>query len=409
MSDDIRFNSIPEAIEDISAGKMIIVVDDEDRENEGDFIMAAEKITPEAVNFMTTHGRGLVCVSLTEERIAKLELNQMVPNNTARLGTRFTVSVDALEGTTTGISAGDRAITIATLVDDEAVAADLGRPGHIFPLQSVTGGVLRRAGHTEGSVDLARLAGLKPAGVLCEIMAEDGSMARVPALMKMAKQFDLKIVTVHDLIAFRQANEKLVERTTTVKLPTDFGEFDLHMYRSEVGNNNHLALVCGDVSGVENILVRVHSQCLTGDVFASRRCDCGGQLKAAMKMVQSVGQGVILYMRQEGRGIGLANKLKAYALQDNGRDTVEANEELGFNADLRDYGIGAQILVDLGLSTIRLLTNNPKKVIGLDGYGLTITERLPIQMPPNSHNHRYLETKRDKLGHLLTLGETKLK
>jgi 3,4-dihydroxy 2-butanone 4-phosphate synthase/GTP cyclohydrolase II len=403
MTSEFTFNSIPEALEDIRQGEMIIVVDDEDRENEGDLVMAAEKITPEAVNFMTAFGRGLVCVSLTADRLEKLELAPMVNDNTARLGTRFTVSVDAFEGTTTGISAQDRAVTIEKLVNENTQPSDLGRPGHIFPLQAIDGGVLRRAGHTEASVDLARLAGLNPAGVLCEIMDDDGSMARVPKLMEFAKKHGLKIVTIHDLILYRRLKEKLVERITSVKLPTQFGDFDLYMYRSKVGRNEHLALVCGDVRGKENVLVRVHSQCLTGDVFSSCRCDCGGQLHAAMRQVQEEGQGVVLYMRQEGRGIGLANKLLAYALQDEGLDTVEANEKLGFKADLRDYGIGAQILVDLGLTTIKLMTNNPKKVVGLEGYGLKIVERVPLEQPTTTYNHRYLETKRDKLGHLLEL------
>ena len=403
MSDNIQFNSITEAIEEFRAGRMIIVVDDEDRENEGDLVMAAEKVTPEAVNFMTQYGRGLVCVPLTQERLDELDLNPMVNNNTARLGTRFTVSVDALEGTTTGISAADRAITIQMLVADDAKPEDLGRPGHIFPLQAVSGGVLRRAGHTEASIDLARLAGLKPAGVLCEIMNDDGSMSRVPELMDFARKFDLKIITIRDLIAFRNHAERLVEKITEVEMPTEFGDFTLHMYRSEVDEHHHLALVKGDVKGAKNVLVRVHSQCLTGDVFGSCRCDCGEQLHAAMEMISEAGQGVVLYMRQEGRGIGLVNKLKAYALQDKGRDTVEANVELGFKPDIRDYGIGAQILVDLGLTSIELLTNNPKKVIGLKGYGLEIVKRVPLEMKPSRHNHRYLATKRDKMGHLLEL------
>ena len=403
MNDHYKFNTIPEAIEDIKAGKYVIVVDDEDRENEGDLIMAAEKITPEAVNFFAMHGRGLICVCLTEERIEQLRLHPMVENNTAKLGTRFTVSVDAVEGTTTGISAYDRAITIRTIVDDKSRPEDLARPGHIFPIQALKGGVLARAGHTEASTDLARLAGLKPIGVLCEIMDDDGTMKRVPKLMEFAAKYKLKIITIRDLIAYRHKTEMLVKRVTSVRLPTAYGDFNLHLYKSDVDDHHHLALTKGDVSGKKNVLVRVHSMCLTGDVFGSSRCDCGNQLHAAMEMVEKEGLGVILYMRQEGRGIGLANKILAYELQDNGRDTVEANEELGFEADLRDYGIGAQILADLGLSSIRLLTNNPKKVIGLKGYGLEIVERLPIQINPNNFNLGYLETKRDKLGHLLNL------
>jgi len=406
MTEDIKFNTIPEAVEDIRQGKFIVVVDDEDRENEGDLIMAAEKATPEAINFFAKYGRGLVCVPMTGERIEKLKLHPMVEVNTARLGTRFTVSVDALEGTTTGISAFDRAVTIQKLVADDTEPEDLGRPGHIFPLRALKGGVLTRAGHTEASVDLARLAGLKPMGVLCEIMDDDGTMARVPKLYEFAKKNDLKLITVHDLIAYRRQNEKLVHKVTTVSMPTRHGNFTMHMYKSDIDNHHHLALVKGEVAGKDNILVRVHSQCLTGDVFGSSRCDCGDQLRAAMEMVEKEGAGVILYMRQEGRGIGLANKILAYHLQDNGRDTVEANEDLGFKDDLRDYGIGAQILVDLGLSSIRLLTNNPKKVIGLKGYGLEIIERVAIQMEPSRFNLRYLETKRDKMGHFLKLKKT---
>ncbi|UCG62038.1 MAG: bifunctional 3,4-dihydroxy-2-butanone-4-phosphate synthase/GTP cyclohydrolase II [Candidatus Zixiibacteriota bacterium] len=403
MNDKYKFNTIPEAIADIRAGKHVIVVDDEDRENEGDLIMAAEKVTPEAINFFATHGRGLICVLLTEERIEQLKLHPMVENNTAKLGTRFTVSVDAVNGTTTGISAYDRAVTIQTIVDDNSRPEDLARPGHIFPIKALKGGVLSRAGHTEASTDLARLAGLKPVGVLCEIMDDDGTMKRVPQLMEFARKYDLKIITIKDLIAYRRVTEKLVQLVTTVKLPTAFGDFKLHLYKSDIDDHHHLALTKGEVAGKKDVLVRVHSMCLTGDVFGSSRCDCGNQLHAAMEMVEKEGLGVILYMRQEGRGIGLANKILAYELQDNGRDTVEANEELGFDADLRDYGIGAQILADLGLSSIRLLTNNPRKVIGLKGYGLEIVERIPIQVRPNKINMGYLETKRDKLGHLLNL------
>ncbi|UCD63349.1 MAG: bifunctional 3,4-dihydroxy-2-butanone-4-phosphate synthase/GTP cyclohydrolase II [Candidatus Zixiibacteriota bacterium] len=403
MNDKYKFHTIPEAIEDIKDGRFIIVVDDEDRENEGDLIMAAEKITPESVNFFAKHGRGLVCVCLTEDKIEQLRLHPMVDNNTAKLGTRFTVSVDAVRGTTTGISAYDRAITIQAIADDSTQPEDLARPGHIFPIQALKGGVLSRAGHTEASTDLARLAGLKPMGVLCEIMDDDGTMKRVPKLMEFAAEHDLKIITIRDLIAYRHQTEKLVRRVSTVELPTAYGDFQLHLYQSDIDDHHHLALTRGDVFGKKDVLVRVHSQCLTGDVFRSRRCDCGNQLHRAMEMVEKEGVGVILYMRQEGRGIGLANKIRAYELQDHGRDTVEANEELGFEADLRDYGIGAQILVDLGLSSIRLLTNNPRKVIGLTGYGLEIVERLPIQINPNAFNQGYLETKRDKLGHILNL------
>jgi 3,4-dihydroxy 2-butanone 4-phosphate synthase / GTP cyclohydrolase II len=403
MNEDFRFDEIAEAIEDIRLGKCVIVVDDEDRENEGDLIMAAEKATPEMINFFVTHGRGLVCVPMTEDALHRLELDQMVFKNTALLGTRFTVSVDALEGTTTGISAPDRAQTIQVLANPDSRPEDLGRPGHIFPLKALTGGVLTRAGHTEASVDLARLAGLRPAGVLCEIMDDDGSMARLPRLIQMAGQFNLKLISVRGLIEYRRRIEKLVNRVTTVMLPTQFGDFKLHLYHSEVDEHHHLALERGDVAGKKNVLVRVHSSCLTGDVLGSLRCDCGSQLHEAMRQIDNEGLGVLVYMRQEGRGIGLANKILAYKLQEEGKDTVEANNELGFEADLRDYGVGAQILADLGLTSIRLLTNNPRKVVGLQGYGLEITERLPIEVPASEHAVRYLETKRDKLGHLLSL------
>ncbi|PKK82892.1 MAG: bifunctional 3,4-dihydroxy-2-butanone-4-phosphate synthase/GTP cyclohydrolase II [candidate division Zixibacteria bacterium HGW-Zixibacteria-1] len=397
------FDKIPDAIEDIKKGRLVIVVDDEDRENEGDFIMAAETATPETINFMATHGRGLICVPLKEDRIEKLKLHPMVESNTALHGTRFTVSVDALHGVSTGISAADRARTIQVLASDDSIPEDLCRPGHIFPIQARMGGVLSRAGHTEAAVDLARMAGFKAIGVLCEIMDKDGSMARLPRLQEMAKEFDMKLITVKDLIEYRRHIEKLVQRLVEVDFPTKYGHFKLNLYKSQFDDHHHLALVKGDVSGKENVLVRVHSQCLTGDVFGSMRCDCGDQLANAMMQIEKEGQGVLLYMRQEGRGIGLANKIKAYKLQEEGRDTVEANNDLGFKADLRDYGIGAQILVDLGLSSIRLMTNNPKKIIGLEGYGLKITDRVPIQFEPTKHNLKYLETKRDKLGHILSI------
>lgn len=395
------FNTIEEAVGQIKAGKIVIVVDDEDRENEGDMICAAEKITPEGVNFLSKHARGLICVPLTRGRLQQLGLDPMVAVNTAKLGTRFTVSVDLLAGTTTGISAHDRAATIKALVDLQTKPEDLGRPGHIFPIQALDGGVLARAGHTEATVDLAKLAGLKPAGVLCEIMDDDGKMATLPKLLEMKERFDLKLITIKDLIAFRSRTEKLVRRITSVDFPTKFGQFKLHLYKSDIDEHHHLAVEKGEVKGKENVLVRVHSQCLTGDVFGSARCDCGDQVAMAMKMIEEEGLGVFLYMRQEGRGIGLANKIMAYSLQDQGLDTVEANEELGFEADLRDYGIGAQILSDLGIKSMRLLTNNPKKIVGIQGHGLKVTGRVPIKIRPTPYNYRYLETKRDKLGHLL--------
>lgn len=399
------FASIEEAIEDIRKGKLVIVTDDEDRENEGDFVAAAEKITPELINFMAKYGRGLICISLTKERLERLKIPEMVNNNTAKLGTAFTVSVDVIKGTTTGISAYDRALTIKALIDPKTKPEDLARPGHIFPLRAQEGGVLRRAGHTEASVDLAKLTGLYPAGVLCEIMDSDGNMARLPKLEKVARRFGLKIITIKDLIDYRSRKEKLVRRVVETTLPTPYGSFRLIVYESILDRDYHLALVKGEVKGKKDVLVRVHSQCLTGDVFHSLRCDCGDQLQMALKLIQKEECGVLLYMRQEGRGIGLLNKLKAYALQDKGLDTVEANLALGLEPDLRDYGIGAQILVDLGLSSIRLLTNNPRKVVGLEGYGLKITKRLPIIIKPNKINKKYLITKRDRLGHLL--GEIK--
>lgn len=399
----ITFNTIEEGIEDIRHGKVVIVVDDEDRENEGDFVVAAEKCTPEIINFMAKEGRGIICAPLTAERTRELRLDLMVESNTSLHETPFTVSVDYIHGTTSGVSAHDRAATIRALIDPTTKPADLARPGHIFPLRALDGGVLRRTGHTEAIVDLCKLAGVYPAGVLCEIMNEDGSMARVPELMKIAKRFDLKIVTIKDLIEYRMQREKLVHRVVTTKLPTRYGIFDVHLYRSETDYKEHVALVKGEIYPEKPVLVRVHSECLTGDVFGSMRCDCNDQLIAAMKLVEKEGCGVVLYMRQEGRGIGLNNKLQAYKLQEEGMDTVEANEKLGFRPDLRDYGIGAQILRDLGVSKMRLMTNNPKKVVGLHGYGLGIVERVPLEVEVHALNEKYLKTKRDKLGHLILI------
>lgn len=396
-------NTIEEAIEDIKAGKIVIVVDDEDRENEGDFLAAADKVTPEMINFMATHGRGLICAPLIEDRCEELELELMVGKNTAEYETPFTVSVDLVgHGCTTGISASDRAKTIKALVNPNTRASELGKPGHIFPLKARKGGVLRRAGHTEAAIDLARLAGLYPAGVIVEIMNEDGSMARMPELKVIAKKHQLKIVTIKDLIAFRIKNESLIEKQIDVDLPTEMGNFKLHAFRQITNDQTHLALVKGKWEKDEPILVRVHSSCITGDIFGSCRCDCGPQLEAAMQMVEKEGKGVIVYMNQEGRGIGLFNKLKAYKLQEQGRDTVEANEDLGFKADYRDYGVGAQILRSLDVHKIKLMSNNPKKRSGLIGYGLEIVENIAIEIDSNEHNEFYLKTKRDKLGHRLS-------
>jgi 3,4-dihydroxy 2-butanone 4-phosphate synthase/GTP cyclohydrolase II len=398
---DAGFVPVSEALSEICRGRILIVVDDEARENEGDLVCSAEKISAAKVNFMAKYGRGLICVALTAQRCKELELTQQTHNSTALHGTAWTVSVDAVKGTTTGISAHDRAITIKALVDPKTKPADLARPGHIFPLVAREGGVLVRAGHTEAAVDLTRLAGLKPAGVLCEIMADDGRMARLPQLQSLARKFGLKIMTIKDLIEFRRRQEILIQRLVETTLPTKFGDFRLVVYEDKIEGYAHLALIKGEVRGKEKVLVRVHSQCLTGDVLHSLRCDCGEQLSQSMKMISEAGCGVLLYMRQEGRGIGITNKIRAYALQDKGLDTVEANLALGFPPDLRDYGIGAQILCDLGLSSIRLLTNNPRKVVGLAGFGLKIVERVPIVVKPNRKNLRYLITKRDRLGHLL--------
>ena len=398
------FASIPDAIEDIRQGRMVVVVDDEDRENEGDLTIAAEKVTPEVINFMARYGRGLICLPMTGERLDELRIPLMVRDeqNDAKFGTAFCVPIEAKKGTTTGISAGDRARTVLTAIDPGTRPADLARPGHMFPLRAVDGGVLVRAGQTEAAVDLARLAGLYPAGVICEVMDEDGTMARGPRLEAFCRQHALKLVTIKDLIQYRMRNERLVRKIVETDLPTGYGPFRIHAFESGIDGQHHVALVMGDLSaGEEPALVRVHSQCLTGDIFASSRCDCGDQLHKALEMISQAGRGVLLYLRQEGRGIGLVHKLMAYQLQDQGKDTVEANEALGFKADQRDYGIGAQILVELGVKKIRLLTNNPRKFVGLEGYGLEIVGRLPIEIPANDANRRYLKTKKEKLGHIL--------
>jgi 3,4-dihydroxy 2-butanone 4-phosphate synthase/GTP cyclohydrolase II len=401
MSDERPFSTIEEAIEEIREGRMVVVCDDEDRENEGDLVMAAQFVTPEAVNFMAKEARGYICLALTGERCEQLGLDLMTAKNESPLQTPFTVTIEARHGVTTGVSAHDRAHTIQVAVDPESGPGDLVQPGHVNPLKAKAGGVLERTGHTEASIDLARLAGLRPAGVICEIMNDDGSMARVPDLAEYCRVHGLKMVTIKDLIAHRRRSEKLVERVVSTRLPTQYGIFEAVGYRSTVDEKHHLALVKGDIDGKADVLVRVHSECLTGDVFHSERCDCGGQLVAALEMIESEGTGVLLYLAQEGRGIGLLNKLRAYALQEQGLDTVEANERLGLPADLRDFGIGAQILKDLGLSSIRILTNNPKKIHALEGYELTVTDQIPIEQPPNPENLAYLRTKRDKLGHTL--------
>ncbi len=401
MKQKQQFDSIDAVIADLGAGQMVIVVDDADRENEGDLIMAAEKVTPAAVNFMAKFGRGLICVPTTGERLKQLGVEEMVSRNRESFKTDFQVSVDAAKGISTGISAADRARTIQVMASPTALPEDLVQPGHVFPLRAKAGGVLQRAGHTEAAVDLVKFAGCRSIGVICEIMSDSGEMARLPELLRFARKHKLKICTIEALIKFRRAKERLVERVESIQLPTDHGDFQLMLYRASIDGQNHLALIKGDIAGKKNVLVRVHSECLTGDVFGSRRCDCGPQLHQAMKQIAEEGRGVIVYMRQEGRGIGLAPKIQAYKLQENGLDTVDANLRLGYPMDLREYGLGAQILVDLGLKTIRLLTNNPKKIVGLEGYGLEIVKQVPIRVKPNPHNKRYLETKRTRLGHLI--------
>ncbi len=397
-------NTIDEAIEELRNGRIIIVIDDEDRENEGDFVAAAESITPETVNFFVKHGRGILCASITAQRAEELHLAPMVENNTSLHETPFTVPVDYLHGTTTGVSAADRAATIRQLTNPKNKPSDFGRPGHVFPLRAVAGGVLRRSGHTEAVVDLCALAGLYPAGALVEIMNADGTMARLPELQQIAKEHSLKIVTIKDLVEYRRKRERLVDKIVTTTLPTHNGKFDVHLYIASIDRKEHLALVKGTIDPQQSVLVRVHSECLTGDVFGSLRCDCNEQLHTSMSMIEKEGSGVLIYLRQEGRGIGLLNKLKAYKLQDEGKDTVEANEALGFHADVRDYSLAAQMLLDLGITKVRLLTNNPKKIVGLNGFGIEVTERIPIEAAATSTNERYLKTKRDKLGHLILAG-----
>jgi 3,4-dihydroxy 2-butanone 4-phosphate synthase / GTP cyclohydrolase II len=403
----LKFNTIEEARKDITAGKMVVVIDDQDRENEGDLIMAAEKVTPEAINFMISHGKGLVCVPMTGERLNELNVASMVSDNTESMKTAFTVSVDASKkfGVTTGISAADRAKTIEVLINPNSRPADLMKPGHVFPLRAMAGGVLRRAGHTEAAVDLAKISGLYPAGIICEIIKSSGKMARTPDLVQFAKKHKLNIVTIADLIKYRMKRENLVELVATTKMPTKHGIFTLKAYQDKLEGFLHIAFVKGNIKNKKNVLVRVHSECLTGDIFGSCRCDCGDQLNKAMDIIGNNDNGVLLYMRQEGRGIGLLGKLKAYELQDRGKDTVEANEALGFKADLRDYGVGAQILRELGLTSIKLITNNPRKIVGLEGYGLSVTSRIPLEIIPNKHNIRYLKTKSKKLGHILSFNK----